>query len=156
VQIRGHDHQFNIDAAQREAWQIFGVDGRIKVVDLRHRSGTGVDRPVYDAQVEGIPPGWDADRVLSGDPRCPTVTWRRTVIRKAPTPKITLNSKHQLDLTKLRAENEKERIRKEEAKTREGQAGDREATGQTEDMAEDGHMQDGPVGAPMEGDYELQ
>ena len=102
VQIQGHDHQFDINAAQKEAWQIFGVDGRVKVVDLRHRSGTGVDRPVFDAQVEGIPPGWDAHRVLSGDPRCPTVTWRRTAIRKAPAPKITLNSKYRLDLTRLR------------------------------------------------------
>ena len=78
------------------------------------------------------------------------------MIRKAPAPKITLSSKHQLDLTKLREESEKERVRKEEAKTREEQTSSREATGQAEDMTEDGHMQDGPVGAPMEGDYELQ
>ena len=146
VQIRGHDHQFDISAAQREAWQIFGVDGRVKVVDLRHRSGTGVDRPVFDAQVEGIPPGWDAHRVLSGDPRYPTITWRRTTIHKAPVPKIALSSKYRLDLTRLREESEKERVRKEEARARERKHEGPEAVDQAADMDDDVQALDGPTG----------
>ena len=84
--------------------------------------------------------------MLSGDPRCPTVTWRRTTIHKAPTPKIALNSKYRLDLARLREESEKERVRKEEARAQERKHEGSGAVDQAADMADDVQALDGPTG----------
>ena len=101
---------------------------------------------MFYAQVEGIPPGWDAHRVLSGDPRYPTIAWRRTTIHKAPVPKIALSFKYRLDLTRLKEESEKERARKEEARARERKHEGPEAVDQAADMDDDVQALDGPTG----------
>lgn len=152
VQVQGHDYRFDRKAAQMEAQQIFGSDSSIKVVDVWHRSGTRVDRPVYDLQVEGIPPDWEAHRLVPLDPRCPSVTWRRTVTHRTPMPRITVGTKYKIDVDKLREATEKERVRKEEAREERAQKDTRESHVEGEDMTEDDGASAGPI---AEGDYTL-
>ena len=153
IQVQGHDHQLNMEAAQREARCIFGNNSMVKVVDLWHRSGTSVDRPVYDLQVEGVPPDWGAHRIVAMDPRCPSVTWRRTTIYRTPMPRIVVGAKNRVDIGKLREAAEKERAKKEEARELRAQnEGKREDDAEVNNMTDD--MEE-PAGSAMGGDYEL-
>ena len=138
VQVQGHGPEFDLLAAQEEAKEVFGAGTEVTVTELRHRAGTGVDRPVYDLMVEGVPSSWVGHSLITEDPYCRPRVWRRVVVHTSP-PRKQVNTKTRLDLEKLREAEQKEIARKAELQRL---AEEKEAEEAHDRADEDANMQD--------------
>ena len=69
--------------AQREADKVFGANV-VSVKHTRHLQKSGLERPVYDVELTGVPPTWEGEVVPAGDSRMPDKKWQRIVRKNTP------------------------------------------------------------------------
>ena len=89
VRVRGYGLSFGLvsgdqQVAQREADKVFGANV-VSVKHTRHLQKSGLERPVYDVELTGVPPTWEGEVVPAGDSRMPDKKWQR-IVRKTPPP----------------------------------------------------------------------
>ena len=70
IQVQGHGPEFGLLAAQEESREAFGAGTEVRITELKHRAGTGVDRPVYDLVAGGVPGAWVGHSLITLDPSC--------------------------------------------------------------------------------------